>query len=113
MIWIRRRLSTETWATSPIMDLFEEHFINAGSPNSMLMIEEPHPPLDLTIWIRLADKTQVTGYPGFEEAPDDQLPGEAGLLIGHIGEFESCSGISWMRSEPASPALRQLLVAGG
>ena len=88
MIWIRRRFSSEAWAASPIMELFEEHFIDSGAPNSMLMIEEPHPPLELTIWIRLADKTRVTAYPGFEEAPADQLPGEAGFLIGHIDEFE-------------------------
>ena len=54
----------------------------------MVMIEEVHPPLDLTIWIRLADKTEVSAYPGFEDAPADRLPGEAGFLIGHIDEFE-------------------------
>jgi hypothetical protein len=88
MIWIRRRFSSKAWADSPIMDLFDEHFIDAGAPISTLMIEEHHPPLDLTIWIRLAEKTQASAYPGFEKAPADQLPAVAEFLIGHDNEFE-------------------------
>jgi hypothetical protein len=88
MIWFRRRFSSKAWADSPIMELFEEHFRDAGAPISMLMIEEHHTPLDSTIWIRLAQKTQATAYPGFEEAPADQLPAKAEFLIGQDNEFE-------------------------
>lgn len=88
MIWIRRRYKGETWATTPIMSTFEQHFMELGGPPSMLMIEEDHGPSDSTIWIRVPDKAIVGPYAGFEEASPSLLPKKAILLIGHNAEFE-------------------------
>lgn len=98
MIWIRKRYIGETWAATPLFSTFEKHFMALGGPPSMLMIEQDHDPLDSTIWIRLPSKSEAGPYLGFEEAPSDQLPKQAILLIGHNAEFEKLFAYGSARS---------------
>ena len=88
MVWIRRRYSEKTWATTPLFDQFERHFMMLGGPKEMLMVEEQHAPLDSTIWIRLPGGAHAAAYSGFEEPSSQSLPKLAILLIGHNAEFE-------------------------
>ena len=88
MVWIRRRYATETWADTPFFGQFEKHFMGLNAPLAMLMNSMQHggPGFDdLDTPGRLS---QAAAYPGFEEAPAEELPKRAALLIGHDSEFE-------------------------
>ena len=50
----------------------------------MLMIEEVHPPPDFDDLDSAGGQDRSHRLPGFEQAPADQLPGDAAFLIGHI-----------------------------
>jgi hypothetical protein len=77
--------------TEPVIEEFSTH-LALGDEAGMLMVEQRHGPLDCTIWIRLPDKVQAARYPGFQEAPEGQLPRKATLVFGKNDEFEKLFG---------------------
>jgi len=88
MVWFRCRYDEDAGRTEPVIEEFSIHSLALGNKAGMLMVEQRHGPLDCTTWIRLPDKVQAARYPGFQEAPDDQLPRKATLLFGKNDEFE-------------------------
>ena len=92
MVWFTRRYGEDAGRTEPVIEEFSTHSLALGDEAGMLMVEQRHGPLDCTIWIRLPDKVQAPRYPGFQEAPEGQLPRKATLLFGRNDEFEKLFG---------------------
>jgi hypothetical protein len=87
MAWYRRHFPT-TWAATSVLDDFVQVFMAYGGPPSMMLIEDPHGPLESTLWVWLPEAHLLDAFPGFAAADESGLPKAAILLAGNRARFE-------------------------
>ncbi len=88
MGWYNKHFPT-TWAATSVLDDFVQVFMAYGGPASMMLIEEPHGPLESTLWVWLPEAHLIDAFPGFAAAEDGGLPKAAILLAGNRARFEA------------------------
>lgn len=86
MGWYKKHFS-QTWAATSVLDDFVQVFMAYGGPPSMMLIEEPHGPLESTLWVWLPEAHLLDAFPGFVAAGG--LPKAAILLSGNKSRFEA------------------------
>jgi hypothetical protein len=85
--WYKKRFP-ETWAASSVLDDFVQVFMAYGGPPPMMLIEDPHGPLESTLWVWLPEADLLDAFPGFAAADAGGLPKAAILLAGNRARFE-------------------------
>jgi len=86
LAWYKKRFP-ETWAATSVLDDFVQVFMAYGGPPPMMLIEEPHGPLESTLFVWLPEADLIDAFPGFEAA--DTLPKAAILLAGNRTRFDA------------------------
>jgi len=86
LAWYKKHFP-ETWAATSVLDDFVQVFMAYGGPPPMMLIEEPHGPLESTLWVWLPEAHLLDAFPGFEAA--DAVPKAAILLAGNRTRFEA------------------------
>ena len=71
-----------------MLDDFVQLFMAYGGPPSMMLIEDPHGPLESTLWVWLPEAHLLDAFPGFAAANAGELPKAAILLAGNRTRFE-------------------------
>jgi hypothetical protein len=84
--WYKKHFP-ETWAATSVLDDFVQVFMAYGGPPPMMLIEEPHGPLESTLWVWLPEAHLIDAFPGF--AAVDAAPKAAILLAGNKARFEA------------------------
>lgn len=87
MGWYKRHFP-QTWAATSVLDDFVQVFMAYGGPPAMMLIEEPHGPLESTLWVWLPEADLLDAFPGFAAAAD-AVPKAAILLSGNRSRFEA------------------------
>ncbi|HWF63944.1 MAG TPA: hypothetical protein VN685_04965 [Rhizomicrobium sp.] len=72
-----------------MLDDFVQVFMAYGGPPSMMLIEEPHGPLESTLFVWLPEAHLLDAFPGFVAADGGALPKAAILLAGNKARFEA------------------------
>jgi hypothetical protein len=85
--WYRRHFPT-TWAATSVLDDFVQVFMAYGGPPRMMLIEDPHGPLESTLFAWLPEAHLLDAFPGFAAADAGELPKAAILLAGNRARFE-------------------------
>lgn len=85
LAWYKKHFP-ETWAATSVLDDFVQIFMAYGGPPQMMLIEDPHGPLESTLWMWLPEAHLLDAFPGFSAA--DGLPRAAILLAGNRSRFE-------------------------
>lgn len=88
MAWYKKHFP-ETWAATSVLDDFVQVFMAYGGPPPMMLIEEPHGPLESTLWAWLPETHLLDAFPGFETADANGLPKAAILLAGNRTRFDA------------------------
>jgi hypothetical protein len=85
MIWLRKVIIPAEW--NEVQDQFESLFVKLGCPGQMMLVAatSPSPPI---LFASLPNSSLLHALAGFERIADDELPGEASLLVGHNHAFE-------------------------
>lgn len=86
LAWYKKHFP-QTWAATSVLDDFVQVFMAYGGPPSMMLIEEPHGPLESTLWVWLPEAHLLDAFPGFAAA--DAVPKAAILLAGNRTRFEA------------------------
>ncbi len=87
MAWYKNHFP-ETWAATSVLDDFVQVFMAYGGPPPMMLIEDPHGPLESTLWVWLPEADLLDAFPGFSAADAGGLPKAAILLAGNRARFE-------------------------
>ena len=85
MAWYKKHFA-ETWAATSVLDDFVQVFMAYGGPPQMMLIEDPHGPLESTLFVWLPEEHLLDAFPGFVVA--DAVPEAAILLAGSRTRFE-------------------------
>jgi hypothetical protein len=79
----------ETWAGTSVLDDFVQVFMAYGGPPPMMLIEDPHGPLESTLWMWLPEAHLLDAFPGFVTVEGQALPKAAILLAGNRSRFDA------------------------
>jgi len=71
--WYKKHFP-KTWAASSVLDDFVQLFMAYGGPPPMMLIEDPHGPLESTLWVWLPEAHLLDAFPGFVAADAGGLP---------------------------------------
>ena len=86
MIWVRRIIIIPAeW--NEVQDQFEGLLVRLGCPGQMMLVATCGPGPTM-LFGSLPNPTLLFDLAGFERVGDDELPGEASLLVGHNHAFE-------------------------
>ena len=85
LAWYKKHFP-ETWAATSVLDDFVQVFMAYGGPPQMMLIEDPHGPLESTLFVWLPEAHLLDAFPGFKAA--DAVPKAAILLAGNRTRFE-------------------------
>lgn len=88
MAWYKKHFP-ETWAATSVLDDFVQVFMAYGGPPSMMLIEDPHGPVESTLWVWLPEAHLLDAFPGFAAADERDLPRATILLAGNKARFEA------------------------
>ncbi len=88
MSWYKKHYP-QTWAATSVLDDFVQVFMAYGGPPPMMLIEDPHGPLESTLWVWLPEAHLIDAFPGFAPADEGSLPKAAILLAGNRARFEA------------------------
>ena len=101
MIWLKCRSTQRPMQLAAIRSRVE----TISDQPEFLLVADPHTPLDVTVWLRLADGRYRTLFPEFKEARTDDLPKKALLMVGDQIEFEKLFAYAGEQSSGGQPPM--------